>query len=840
MSPSDTTSEAASSPTRPSLVGVDTEHPSVKCDGRLVSIAIVDVLFDGHEEPIVTRKELWSYYWYYSGANGVGPLSYSAAIFQALVNAAGYDPVQGSGSNCTAPGASGQCVVLWAGTPRSVNSVVLIANGIGFAIMSLLFTTVSSLADYGSGGRWVLLIATVVCWIAQFASVVLTGPSRWGLAMAIYVISFVAYGAVYVFYVSVFPRLARHTPRARQLKTRYERGDILLEEYEREESMEVNRISYISTAYSEMGFVVVLALNLAVLLPRADDPRANTYAIVLTTGYWVLVGIWWFVFQRPRPGPSLPPGERYLAIGWKQIWLALKQFRQLPNTFIYLAAFFLLADGYNTSTSLVYLCQNDRFQFSFLQNTYLLLVQAISSAISLLSFWYIQRRWKFSTRAMFTASNVSTTLIPVWGMIGLWTSRFGFRNAWEFWAYNVVSGLFQAPYWAYSQTMMAELTPPGFDYMFFGLFGLSNRASSLIGSNVVQAIINRSGNSWTGFPFLFALCSAASLTICFCVDVKKGRRDAQAWSQKHRAYNVFEYPIPRPSPSYPFVRLRGLHPLSSTSMDTLPIEILERIYLLACTDGGYTGCSLSLTSKYIRAASRAARFNTIRLLSGSDAQLNRFTACFSTQRELAGEDGTRPKVQHLCLAAAQQAVSPPASPSGSSPSADVPTTESHKQTQRYIRDVIVLMQIAAPDVVTLCLIDPDQLNSGVLHLPTLHTAGFPSLVELAIVGKEPQLQPTSGTCDPLFPRLRTFHRVFLPRAPYDPTFRVWRERAPQLQDPRVAFLGNYYGGLADVVQKLLRDHKVQLSLTMRELVAPSSLRTTTQQRTLSAPSDPRA
>lgn len=49
--------------------------------------------------------------------------------------------------------------------------------------------------------------------------------------------------------------------------------------------------------------------------------------------------------------------------------------------------------------------------------------------------------------------------------IGLWTQKFGFHNVWEFWAYNVVFGLFQAPYYAFSQTMMAELTPPGFDNM---------------------------------------------------------------------------------------------------------------------------------------------------------------------------------------------------------------------------------------------------------------------------------------------------------------------------------------------------------------------------------------
>lgn len=32
-------------------------------------------------------------------------------------------------------------------------------------------------------------------------------------------------------------------------------------------------------------------------------------------------------------------------------------------------------------------------------------------------------------------------------------------------AYNVVFGLFQAPYYAFAQTMMAELCPPGFDNM---------------------------------------------------------------------------------------------------------------------------------------------------------------------------------------------------------------------------------------------------------------------------------------------------------------------------------------------------------------------------------------
>ena len=37
----------------------------------------------------------------------------------------------------------------------------------------------------------------------------------------------------------------------------------------------------------------------------------------------------------------------------------------------------------------------------------------------------------------------------------------------------------------------------------------------MIGPNVIQAIIDSTGNNWKGFPFLFAMCAAASLIIWF-------------------------------------------------------------------------------------------------------------------------------------------------------------------------------------------------------------------------------------------------------------------------------------------------------------------------------------
>lgn len=103
----------------------------------------------------------------------------------------GWDPVKGPGSSCLADDASGQCVLPWAGGTKQVSSIVLIANGLSFMVrssrahhprrlrssqfMTLIFTTVGSAADYGTFGRWLLLVVTVICWAAQFASVSLVG-----------------------------------------------------------------------------------------------------------------------------------------------------------------------------------------------------------------------------------------------------------------------------------------------------------------------------------------------------------------------------------------------------------------------------------------------------------------------------------------------------------------------------------------------------------------------------------------------------------------------------------------------------------------------------------------
>ncbi|KAL5357682.1 autophagy-related protein 22-like protein [Aspergillus floccosus] len=494
----------------------------------------IDQLFRAEatfEQPTTTRKELWSYYLYYNGDNGVGPGSYSQALFQWALNGAGWQPGTNPRKPCSE---SSPCVVPWAGGTRSVSSVVLIANGLCFTFMTVIFVWLGSAADYGSFGRWLLLALTVVCWALQYGMMAIRQPSQWPAAMGMYVVAYIAYGATLVFYAAVFPRLARYMPHVRKAREEDLReGKITQEEYDMIESLERNHISNVSTAHSNIGYLLTLVLNLSVLLPLQGNNYANNLALCLTNSYWVVLGIWWFIFQQKRPGPDVPKGSNYATIGFKQIWMALREVRALPQTFLYFLAYFLLADGLNTTGSLVGIIQNDNISFSFLNLTYLNIVQAACSIASTFGFWYIQNYFKIRTKRMFLVTNFFSAFIPFWGMLGLWTKRVGYHNRWEFYFYNIIFGLFQAPYYAYAQTMISELMPQGYDNMFFALFGITNRASSIIGPNVVQAIVNSTQNNWMGFPFLFAVCAAAMIAIGF-VDIEKGREDSRKFVQDRK------------------------------------------------------------------------------------------------------------------------------------------------------------------------------------------------------------------------------------------------------------------------------------------------------------------
>ena len=94
-----------------------------KAQDQAVAEEVTDVSSDLQtaRDWTTTRLELWSYYVYYIGNNGLSGFNFGPSQFQNLLFLAGYDPAQGPGTAC----GSGDCVLPYLGGVRDSKYAII-------------------------------------------------------------------------------------------------------------------------------------------------------------------------------------------------------------------------------------------------------------------------------------------------------------------------------------------------------------------------------------------------------------------------------------------------------------------------------------------------------------------------------------------------------------------------------------------------------------------------------------------------------------------------------------------------------------------------------------------
>ena len=109
-------------------------------DDKVDKTSSTDSVGNEDEEPVApdqfdpkyetSRAEIYAYYAYYIGNNGLTLFNFAPTQFQNLLSEAAGDPG----------------VIQFAGSERTIESVVLLCNGISFAIQCVLFLIIGSYA----------------------------------------------------------------------------------------------------------------------------------------------------------------------------------------------------------------------------------------------------------------------------------------------------------------------------------------------------------------------------------------------------------------------------------------------------------------------------------------------------------------------------------------------------------------------------------------------------------------------------------------------------------------------------------------------------------------------
>ncbi|KAL5366568.1 autophagy-related protein 22-like protein [Aspergillus floccosus] len=386
--------------------------------------------------------------------------------------------------------------LVFAGKFRSVDSIVLLYNGISFAIQILVFLVIGSFADIWNWRPHTLIIFSIIAY---------------GVAVGLYMVGLIAYQTTLTFWIAAFPSLARNSAEIRKKANDLTHRVISREEYDCADTMKRSQLANVSFHIQSLAEILILVVIVRIVFGvgvDADETRNNwglSVLIAFASDVWQIVSLRWFVFEKRRSGQD--PGSRNIVMaGLSQLYFTMRQVWKLKQSLLYLVGYFLLGDSLITTDTVILTLKNSLVAYNTFQLTYLLIT------VGIYFFWSIQQQYELGTRTMFNATAVGMTLLDGWGMIGIWTDKFGFHHEWEVWVYQAFYGLFMCPWYSYSQIMISEVTPC-----------IVGKTSSFIGPLVPSAIIEAipSGNLSSPFYVLFALSLLGFGILFVGVHIKK-------------------------------------------------------------------------------------------------------------------------------------------------------------------------------------------------------------------------------------------------------------------------------------------------------------------------------
>ncbi|RPD66621.1 hypothetical protein L226DRAFT_203736 [Lentinus tigrinus ALCF2SS1-7] len=190
-------------------------------------------------------------------------------------------------------------------------------------------------------------------------------------------------------------------------------------------------------------------------------------------------------------------------------------------------------------------------------------------------------------------------------------------------------------------------------------------------------------------------------------------------------------------------------------MDSLAVELIAEVAFHACTDGGFTGSSLSVVSRRIRDATHTARFHSVSIASNPEA-FAKFLDVYREQRHRTRD--VYPRVRHLFLSLLPIEGEPVYRTPRLSLHNAVRAYEEHLRTlrdlgERHGATLCDLVRELAPDLETFAFVRGEWKN-----VPTVDCV-FPRLRELSLIDGVPEFIRLEGVERPMFPRLERLHTV---------------------------------------------------------------------------------
>jgi UMF1 family MFS transporter len=401
--------------------------------------------------------------------------------------------------------AAGSATVSFLGIPVAPDSFLPYCISFSVGMQVLFLPILGAIADYSNLRKRMMQIFATIGAIATLLMFLVTGD-LWWLGGVLFIVANLSFGAAIVFYNAYLPDLASEDER--------------------------DRVSSYGWAMGYLGGGILLALNLAFFIFSEDIGVPADLAVRINLAS---AGIWWLGFAfitwsrlRPRKAArSLPPGDSYISIGFKQLRKTIGEVKSFPETLKFLLAYFLYNDGIQTViavASTFAAAPIIQGGLELPQDTLIaviLMIQFVAFGGAL--FWGRLAKWIGAKQSVIVS-------LVIWAGVVIYAygGLKGETATAQFFILGIFIALVMGGSQAISRSLFAQMIPAGKEAEFFSFYEISERGTSWIGPLVFGLANQLFGDLRIAILSLIFFFIAGLILLPF-VNVSKAIADARKY-----------------------------------------------------------------------------------------------------------------------------------------------------------------------------------------------------------------------------------------------------------------------------------------------------------------------